>query len=108
MKTLKLLLAAISLLTLTACQSPRPAPGNQLAEMIMHKNFQAVAQNYPEFASYCIQTVTRLEIEQSWANTQKMEAIKARQGGIEAFKAEYRKTMDKQNKAAQPQLPTKP
>lgn len=78
MKLLILSLITTPLLILTACQTPHPAPGNELSEMILHKDFQLVAQNHPEFASYCIRTVSRLEIEQSWANFKKMEAIKAK------------------------------
>jgi hypothetical protein len=79
MKALHLILVTTSLLALTACQSIRqPAPGNELSEVILHKDFQLVAKDHPEFTAFIINKVTRLEIEQSWANYRKMEAIKER------------------------------
>lgn len=76
MKTKILILTISSLFALTACKTPHPAPGNELAELIMHKDFILVARDHPEFASYCVKKVSQLEIEQCWANYQKMEAIK--------------------------------
>lgn len=80
---MKRLIIAFSALILTGCHTLRePPPGNELAELIMHKDFFGVAKDYPEFATRMINTVTRLEHEQAWANYRKMEAIKATQKRI--------------------------
>lgn len=72
------ILAALLLLFLTACKTTHPVPGNELAEMILHKDFVEVARDHPEFVSYCVKTISRLELDRCVADFRKMEAIKER------------------------------
>lgn len=94
------LLTSIALIPiLTACHTASvtkttPIPGNEISMLVMQSDFKKVASEYPQFTSYCIQTITRLELEQAWTKARMFEAVKER-----------RKRFDRSKPIPQPPAP---
>lgn len=79
-----LLLLPATILLLTACQTTPTIqpPGNELAAIMAHENWQGVATQYPLFAAYAAKQVSKLEYEQECTKARLIGALKAKKAKV--------------------------